>query len=118
MAMMAELGRTMEGHADEVWSVCMSADGSRLFSGSEDNMIKVWDVPTGACVQTLEGHPYWVNSVCVSADGSRLFSGSDDNTIKVWDVATGACVQTLEGHTLPYWQPVPRRGNYFTYFIT
>ena len=62
------------------------ADGSRLFSGSNDNTIKVWDVATGTCLQTLQGHTDWVNSVCVSADGSRLFSGSWDNTIKVWNI--------------------------------
>ena len=42
---MAVLGRTLEGHAREVWSVCVSADGSRLFSGSEDNTIRVWNIP-------------------------------------------------------------------------
>jgi hypothetical protein len=62
------------------------ADGSRLFSGSTDNTIKVWDVATGACLQTLEGHARAVCSVCVSADGSRLFSGSVDNTIRVWNI--------------------------------
>ena len=65
-------------------SVCVSADGSRLFSGSRDNTIKVWDVATGACVQTLEEHTNSVSSVCVSADGSRLFSMGYDGTIKVW----------------------------------
>ena len=99
MDTMAELGRTMEGHTNMVYSVCLSADGSRLFSGSVDHTIKVWGVATGACVQTMQGHTNTVRSVCVSTDGSRLFSGSKDNTIKVWDVATGACVQTLEGHT-------------------
>jgi WD40 repeat protein len=73
---MAELERTLQGHANTVRSVCVSADGSRLFSGSDDNTIKVWDVATGACVQTLQGHAEWVWSVCVLADGSRLFSGS------------------------------------------
>ena len=66
----------MEGHTGFVWSVCLSGDGSRLFSGSVDKTIKVWDVSTGACVQTLEGHTHWVSSVCLSGDGSRLFSGS------------------------------------------
>ena len=46
MDTMAELGRTLEGHTDWVSSVCVSADGSRLFSGSWDNTIKVWDVAT------------------------------------------------------------------------
>ena len=87
MDTMAELGRTMEGHTGTVFSVCVSADGSRLFSGSTDSKIKVWDVATGACVQTLEGHTYGVISMCVSADGSRLFSGSYDNTIKVWNIS-------------------------------
>ena len=73
---MAVLGRTLEGHARGVWSMCVSADGSRLFSGSVDNTIKVWNVATGACLQTLQGHAREVWSVCVSADGSRLFSGS------------------------------------------
>ena len=86
MDTMAELGRTMEGHADTVLSVCVSADGSRLFSGSADKTIKVWDMATGACVQTLQGHTRLVYSVCVSADGSRLFSGSKDKTIKVWNI--------------------------------
>ena len=90
------------GHANWVNSVCVSADGSQLFSGSSDFTIKVWDVATGACLQTLKGHTNAVNSVCVSADGSRLFSGSGDRTIKVWDLSEGetqyTCLQTLEGH--------------------
>ena len=45
---MGELGRTLEGHTDRVVSVCVSADGSRLFSGSVDSTIKVWEVATGA----------------------------------------------------------------------
>ena len=90
--------RRCRGTRDSVHSVCVLADGSRLFSGSYDNTIKVWNAATGACVQTLRGHAYAVRSVCLSADGSRLFSGSADSTIKVWDAATGACLQTLRGH--------------------
>ena len=86
---------TMQHH---VRSVCVTADGSQLFSGSGPTIQK-WDVATNT-VQTLHGqHEGLVLSVCVSADGSRLFSGGADRTIKVWNVATGACVQTLQGHT-------------------
>jgi len=88
------------GHAEWVSSVCVSPDGTRLFSGGDDKTIKVWDVATGACVQTLQGHADAVDSVCVSADGEWLFSGSVDNTIKAWHVPFDSCVQTLQGHTL------------------
>ena len=87
--------QTMDGQHD---LRCVSADGSRCFSGTSDNTIKVWDVATGACLQTLEGHEKSVYPVCVSADGSRCFSGDVNGVIKVWDVATGTCEQTLEGH--------------------
>ena len=95
--------QTLEGHADHMRSVCVSPNGSRLFSGNADmfsgnadNTIKVWDVATGACVQTLQGHADEVESVCVSGD--RLFSGSADKTIKVWDWRAGVCLRTMEGH--------------------
>lgn len=34
----------LEGHSDAVRSVAFSPDGTRLVSGSYDNMIRVWDV--------------------------------------------------------------------------
>ncbi len=40
-----DLGRTLGGHTHWVRSVCVSADGSRLFSGSYNNTIKVWNRP-------------------------------------------------------------------------
>ncbi len=33
-----------------VWSVCASADGSRLYSGSDDNTLRVWDALSGECL--------------------------------------------------------------------
>ena len=71
--------------------------GGRLASGSRDQMIKIWNLATGACVATLEGHEGAVVALAVLEDG-RLASGSDDATIKVWDIAAGACMATLEGH--------------------
>src|SRR4029453_2536154 len=76
-----------------------SADGKRLFTGSGDNTIKVWDVKTGKQVLSLRGHTGLVTSLAVSSDGKRLFTGSGDNTIKVWDMETGKEALTLRGHT-------------------
>ena len=87
------------GHTDHVMSVVMSADGSRIVSGSYDNTIRVWDVVSGREVAKLEGHTSGVRSVVMSVDGSRIVSGSDDMTIRVWDVESGREVAKLEGHT-------------------
>jgi hypothetical protein len=39
---------TLLGHTDDVTSLVLSADGKRLFSGSLDKTIKVWDLDAGA----------------------------------------------------------------------
>ena len=92
---------TLEGHIDSVWSVCALLDGN-LASGSVDKSIKIWDLPSGQCIQTLKGHTRSVCSVCALPDGN-LASGSSDNSIKIWDLPSGQCIQTLNGHTRPVW---------------
>jgi WD40 repeat protein len=45
-----EAGRetlTLRGHENWVTSVALSGDGKRLFSGSLDQTIKVWDLEAG-----------------------------------------------------------------------
>jgi len=55
-----------------------------LFSASDDNSIKFWDLETLKCVQTLEGHNGTVQSLAFCDTLRLLFSGSHDTTIKVW----------------------------------
>ena len=88
---------SLRGHSGGVKAVCISSDGSKVISGSEDNTVKIWDATTGACLNTLEGHNDYVSSVCISRDGSRIVSGSY-NTVKIWDATTGACLDTLADH--------------------
>ncbi len=73
------------GRLDNVLSVCLSPDGSKIVSGCKDSTIKVWDVTSGSLLLTLEEHSNWVTSVCVSPDGRRIVSGSGDKMIKVWN---------------------------------
>jgi WD40 repeat protein len=76
-----------------------SRDGSRVASGSQDKIVRVWSVQTGQCEHTLEGHSGRVWSVVFSPDGSRVASGLNDKTVRVWDVQTGQCEHTLNGHS-------------------
>ncbi|NPA93572.1 MAG: WD40 repeat domain-containing protein, partial [Chloroflexi bacterium] len=105
------LVRTLEGHADGVYSVAFSPDGTLLASVScsqrdEETWrcvkgeIQLWRVSDGTLVRTLEGYEYAVVSVAFSPDGTLLASGSRwDGTVQLWRVSDGALVRTLEGHT-------------------
>ncbi|QOV22771.1 WD40 domain-containing protein [Anabaenopsis elenkinii] len=94
-----ELGYTLTGHSDYVYSVGFSPYGQTIASGSRDNTIKLWDVQTGKVRHTLTGHSSSVVSVGFSPDGQTLVSGSGDKTIKLWDVQTGNLRHTLTGHS-------------------
>src|SRR5262249_17519155 len=93
---------TLSGHNGPVTSLALSGDGERLFSGSEDTTIKVWDLVSGDTL-TLRGHTDGVTSLGLSGDGKRLFSGSgglgSTNEIKVWNLQSSKETLTLRGHS-------------------
>lgn len=81
----------LQGHTDCVWSIALSADGSRAISGSGDKTLRFWDVASGACLKVLQGHTSTVLCVAIFPDGSRALSGSADHTLRLWDLASGKC---------------------------
>ena len=59
-------------------------DEQRLFSGSEDSTIKVWDLNTNSCSATLTFNDPISH---IKYDGQRLFLSSKDHTTTVLDFA-------------------------------
>jgi WD40 repeat protein len=58
-----------------------------LASGSDDNLVKIWNLRTYSKEATLgEYADTKVYSVSLSPDGSKLASGCDHNIIKIWDL--------------------------------
>ncbi|XP_020218364.1 zinc finger CCCH domain-containing protein 17 [Cajanus cajan] len=79
-----ELVARLTGHSKAV--VCLTVGRKRLYSGSMDQSIKVWNIYTFECEMTLNGHTDVVTSlICWD---HHLLSSSLDCTIKVWS-ATG-----------------------------
>ena len=94
----------LRGHNHSTISVAFSPDGSKIISGSEDIIIRVWDASSIGIetLQPLQGHDDWIQSVVFSLDGSEIISGSDDKTIRVWDASTGVeMLPPLRGHHNP-----------------
>ncbi|CAN1267374.1 Zinc finger CCCH domain-containing protein 48 [Linum perenne] len=74
-----EPAASLKGHSLAVVSLIVGAN--RLFSGSMDNSIKVWNLETLQCIQTLTGHTAVVMSLLCW--DQFLLSSSLDQTIKV-----------------------------------
>lgn len=82
-----------------VSSVSISPNGEHIVSASR-NLIYIWDVQTGECLQTIEEHTAHVMSVSYSSDGKYIVSASEDGTVRVWKLDKGEyrCIKTLENN--------------------
>ena len=66
---------TFEGHTEPIFALAFSADGTRLFSASQDKTVKVWDVPHQQEALTLRGHTDTVTGLAIHPDGRWLGDG-------------------------------------------
>ncbi|KAJ8085534.1 hypothetical protein PM082_004352 [Marasmius tenuissimus] len=93
------------GNRDSAYSVAFTPDARGLVSGSEDKMLKYWDVSDrnsfneSPCTMKFVGHKEHVLCVAVSQDGHWIASGSEDCGVRFWDSRTATTRCLLHGHT-------------------
>ncbi|MEH2292237.1 serine/threonine-protein kinase [Nostoc sp.] len=93
---------TLTGHSGTLSSLnalAISPDGYTLASGSDDKIVKLWNLNTQKALASLSGHSQAVKSVTFSPDGQILATASDDKTIKLWQIETLEEISTLLGHS-------------------
>ena len=93
---------TLHGQTSFIGSVAFSPDGRLLASGSNDDVIKLWDVRTGKYLRSFfDSHGSdWV---AFSPDGRMLASAGGspsyaEAAILIWDAASGQEVRTISPH--------------------
>ncbi|KAK9459942.1 WD40-repeat-containing domain protein [Lipomyces oligophaga] len=80
----------LDGHEDDVNAVCFGDDsGNLLYSGSDDQVIKVWDRRSMSSKQeagVLLGHVEGITYIDSKKDGRYLVSNGKDQSMKLWDI--------------------------------
>ena len=109
-----EQPRSLNGHAAIVNSIGFSPDSTRILSGAEDDIMKLWDTKSGEEVWSFSGNSqfgspgvYGVSRinrssrpvVALSPSGTQIAMGRLDNTINVWDIGTDVEFKVLSGDT-------------------
>ena len=93
--------RSLEGHLGKINSICVSNDNKRVFTGSLDTTVKVWDLSTGTELTTLRAHKGSVNSVAITSDNRRIITGGADAQVIIWDTADWTEQSDEDGSRLP-----------------
>lgn len=75
----------MKGHANSLYAIAFSPDGSRIVTGSADKTARLWDTTTGRETLTLKGHDNVITDCLFTPDGNQIITSSTDNTIRVWE---------------------------------
>ncbi|TDH72336.1 uncharacterized protein CCR75_003423 [Bremia lactucae] len=141
-----ELLATLSNHQQAVNCVRWASHGRYLASGSDDQLVLLYELQVGAPAavpfgsnarpnkqkwvrcSTLERHTMDVADVAWSPDDRMLATCSIDNTILIWDVGIGVIsevmtqpLQTLTGHNGwvkgVAWDPVGKVKHAFTDFV-
>ena len=92
------LYRVISGHNG--WVRCIDVDPTNNFfvTGSNDRVIKFWDLASGKLKLSLTGHINSVRAVVVSNRHPYLFSAGEDKQVKCWDLEQNKVVRHYHGH--------------------
>ncbi|CAI5793759.1 and WD repeat-containing 3 isoform X1 [Podarcis lilfordi] len=87
------------GHLSSVYCVAFDRTGRRIFTGSDDCLVKIWATDDGRLLSTLRGHSAEISDMGVNYENTLLAAGSCDKVVRVWCLRTCAPVAVLLGHT-------------------
>ncbi|XP_074852070.1 bromodomain and WD repeat-containing protein 1 isoform X2 [Carettochelys insculpta] len=94
-----KMHRRILGHLSAVYCVAFDRTGHRIFTGSDDCLVKIWSTHNGRLLATLRGHSAEISDMAVNYENTMIAAGSCDKMIRVWCLRTCAPVAVLQGHT-------------------
>ncbi|XP_023949596.1 U3 small nucleolar RNA-associated protein 15 homolog [Bicyclus anynana] len=74
-------------------------DGRLLVAGSEEAVVKVFDVQSKNVLRVFSGHTGPVHRTYFSKDQLKVLSLSDDKSVCLWDIATEEKIASFSEHT-------------------
>jgi WD40 repeat protein len=82
-------GASIRGVHGFIYSVAFSPDGNTLAVGSNDRVVKLYNVNATARreVASLEMDSHLINSVAFSRDGRLLAAGGGNGRVRIWRAA-------------------------------
>ncbi|XP_034779487.2 bromodomain and WD repeat-containing protein 3-like [Acipenser ruthenus] len=94
-----KMRRRILGHLSAVYCVAFDRTGQRIFTGSDDCLVKIWSSFDGSLHSTLRGHSAEISDLAVNFENTLIAAGSCDKVIRVWCLRTCAPVAVLQGHS-------------------
>ena len=91
-----EHGLMLEGHCHSILSIAVH--DSKVYTGSKDRTIRVWDQVSGDQLQILYGHKLGVSHLLICQELNLLISGSWDGSLIFWNLDSNIKIKELKAH--------------------
>ncbi|GCB75454.1 U3 small nucleolar RNA-associated protein 15 homolog [Scyliorhinus torazame] len=91
--------KTFSRFKDTAYCGTYRNDGKLLVAGSEDGIVRLFDVDGRAALRQYSGHTKAVQVTAFTSDDYRLISGSDDYSVRLWDISTSTELLCFKEHT-------------------
>ena len=90
----------LQDNSSLIFALGFSADGRTLASGTEDGIVKLWDVQLGTSKKVLkEAHKGGVSAIRFDPTGTVLATGGRDRSVILWNMKNGSKRYQLFGHS-------------------
>ncbi len=93
---------SLQGHWYEITSLAFSKDGRRLFTGSRDRTVRVWDTALGTETAVLTGHGSTVTQMAISHKRSQLLTADQNGQIKKWKIGPSQITSYVQAPLLEF----------------
>ncbi|XP_003216306.1 U3 small nucleolar RNA-associated protein 15 homolog [Anolis carolinensis] len=91
--------KTFSRFKDVAYCATYRDDGKLLAAGSEEGIVRLFDISGRAALRQFDGHTKAVHVVDFLSDKYRIVSGADDYTAKVWDISSSSEIISYNEHT-------------------
>ncbi|KAF0558039.1 WD40 repeat-like protein [Gigaspora margarita] len=105
---------TLDGHSQPTYCVVFDKTGRRVFTGSDDSLIRVWCTSTGSLLRALYGHTKAIVDMTINCKNDLLATSSNDKTVVVWSLDTYTAIHRFgmdEMATSILFSPTPIAEN-------
>jgi WD40 repeat protein len=83
-------------HPDQVTSLVLTSDGTKVLTGSGDKLVRLWNLASGAKEREYVGGPTLpIASVALSGNGATIAATSLDKTVTVWNAVDGKVLHKI-----------------------
>lgn len=86
------------GHGGSVNCALYNMESTKIYSGSWDNTIQIWESLLGINISQIKGTRNWINHLCINKNQDKMLVSCWNGDIQEWNIHKKKCIRIFHGH--------------------